>query len=64
MSWQPDTLQLMMPGSLEEGLRTGEPQFFPKLEGIMALLSRRLTGERWAPVSPAQHIPRPYRTPC
>ena len=48
-SWQPDTLQLMMPGNLEEGLRTGQVQFFPQLEGIMTLLSRRVTGARSAP---------------
>ena len=28
-----------MPGSLEEGLRTGQAQFFPTLEGIGTLLS-------------------------
>jgi hypothetical protein len=43
LSWQPDTLSLMLPGSIEEGLRTGAPQFFPSLRGIMALLSRRAT---------------------
>ena len=43
LSWQPDTVSLMLPGSLEEGLRTGAPQFFPSLSGIMALLSRRAT---------------------
>lgn len=42
-SWSPDTLSLMMPGSLEEGLATGKPQFFPQLDGIMTLLSRRTT---------------------
>ena len=33
----------MMPGSLEAGLSGGgfNPQFFPKLEGIVTLLSRR-----------------------
>lgn len=70
MSWQPDTLQLMMPGSIEEGLRTGEPQFFPKLQGIMALLSRRVTGasrhqamEHRTPPAPRpmQHPTRPAR---
>ena len=42
-SWSPDTLALMMPGSLEAGLSGGgfNPQFFPKLEGIVTLLSRR-----------------------
>jgi hypothetical protein len=43
VSWHPDTLSLMLPGSLEEGLRTGQPQFFPRLGGIMQLLSRRAT---------------------
>jgi len=43
LSWQPDTLSLMLPGSFEEGLRSGCPQFFPRLEGIQALLSRRVT---------------------
>ena len=42
-SWSPDTLSLMMPGSLAEGLATGKPQFFPQLDGIMTLLSRRVT---------------------
>ena len=42
-SWSPDTLSLMMPGSLAEGLATGQPQFFPRLDGIMTLLSRRVT---------------------
>lgn len=34
-SWAPDTLSLMMPGSLGQAF-TGSfnPQFFPKLEGI------------------------------
>ena len=42
-SWSPDTLSLMMPGSLEAGLRAGgfNPQFFPSLAGISTLLSRR-----------------------
>ena len=42
-SWSPDTLSLMMPGSLEAGLRAGgfNPQFFPSLAGISELLSRR-----------------------
>ena len=44
-SWSPDTLSLMMPGSLEAGLTSGgwNPQFFPRLDGIMTLLSRRAT---------------------
>jgi hypothetical protein len=42
-SWSPDTLSLMMPGSLEAGLSAGgfNPQFFPSLDGISTLLSRR-----------------------
>jgi len=42
-SWSPDTLSLMMPGSLEAGLSAGtfNPQFFPSLAGISTLLSRR-----------------------
>ena len=42
-SWSPDTLSLMMPGSLEAGLSKGgfNPQFFPSLNGIAELLSRR-----------------------
>ena len=43
-SWSPDTLSLMMPGSLEAGISDGfNPQYFPKLDGIMTLLSRRVT---------------------
>ncbi|KXZ45237.1 hypothetical protein GPECTOR_57g527 [Gonium pectorale] len=41
MSWSPDTLSIMMPGSLAEGLAGGfNPQFFPRLEGISALFAR------------------------
>jgi len=42
-SWAPDTLSLMMPGSLRAGLADGgfNPQFFPTLDGIATLLSRR-----------------------
>eukprot|EP00882_Tetradesmus_deserticola_P020125 GHRQ01021692.1.p1 GENE.GHRQ01021692.1~~GHRQ01021692.1.p1 ORF type:complete len:175 (+),score=94.04 GHRQ01021692.1:150-674(+) len=43
-SWSPDTLQLMMPGSLQEGLTGGfNPQFFPTLGSVMALFSRPFT---------------------
>eukprot|EP01024_Parvocaulis_polyphysoides_P032658 TRINITY_DN2921_c0_g1_i3.p1 TRINITY_DN2921_c0_g1~~TRINITY_DN2921_c0_g1_i3.p1 ORF type:complete len:241 (+),score=5.39 TRINITY_DN2921_c0_g1_i3:26-748(+) len=44
-SWQPDTLQLMMPGSLQEGISKGaiNPQFFPTASTISTLLSRQLT---------------------
>lgn len=43
-SWSPDTLHLMMPGSLEEGLKGGfNPQFFPTLGSVMALFSRPFT---------------------
>jgi hypothetical protein len=50
MSWSPDTLSLMMPGSLEQGLTHGKfnPQFFPSLDGIAQLLSRRaVTSSAW-----------------
>ena len=37
-------MALMMPGSLEQGLANGfNPQFLPRLDGIMTLLSRRAT---------------------
>ncbi|KIZ02793.1 hypothetical protein MNEG_5162 [Monoraphidium neglectum] len=40
-SWQADTLQLMMPGSLAEGFKGGfNPQFIPSLEGVAALFGR------------------------
>jgi len=41
-SWEPDTLSLMMPGSLSEGLSAGKfaPQFFPTLEGVSRLFAR------------------------
>eukprot|EP01025_Chloroclados_australasicus_P056655 TRINITY_DN7040_c0_g1_i1.p1 TRINITY_DN7040_c0_g1~~TRINITY_DN7040_c0_g1_i1.p1 ORF type:complete len:242 (-),score=-0.51 TRINITY_DN7040_c0_g1_i1:354-1079(-) len=44
-SWQPDTLQLMMPGSLQEGVSEGalKPQFFPTVASISTLLSRQTT---------------------
>jgi hypothetical protein len=44
-SWQPDTLSLIMPGSLEAGLRAGgfNPQFFPQLSGIQTLFARGAT---------------------
>ena len=42
-SWTPETLSLMMPGSLEEGLATGKVQFIPTLSSIMTLLSARAT---------------------
>ena len=42
-SWTPETLSLMMPGSLEEGLATGKVQFIPTLSSIMQLLSARAT---------------------
>ncbi|GMH37518.1 hypothetical protein BSKO_05391 [Bryopsis sp. KO-2023] len=43
MSWQPDTLQLMMPGNVQEGMTGFKPQFFPKLESISALFGRLTT---------------------
>ena len=42
-SWTPETLSLMMPGTLEEGLATGKVQFIPTLSSITALLSARAT---------------------
>lgn len=48
-SWTPDTLSLMMPGSLSEGLATGRVQFVPTLSSIMTLLSARATAtSAWA----------------
>ena len=48
-SWSDDTLRLMMPGSLEEGLATGKAQFIPTLSSIMTLLSARSTAtSAWA----------------
>ena len=48
-SWTPDTLSLMMPGSLSEGLATGRVQFVPTLTSIMTLLSARATAtSAWA----------------
>ena len=39
-SWEPGTLQVLLPGSLEAGLQGGfRPQFFPQLSGIVALFS-------------------------
>mmetsp|Transcript_85 Transcript_85/g.265 ORF Transcript_85/g.265 Transcript_85/m.265 type:complete len:255 (-) Transcript_85:56-820(-) len=42
-SWEPDTISLMMPGNLQEGMATGKPQFFPELSGISTLFSRAVT---------------------
>eukprot|EP00879_Flechtneria_rotunda_P015009 GHRR01015684.1.p2 GENE.GHRR01015684.1~~GHRR01015684.1.p2 ORF type:complete len:205 (+),score=66.54 GHRR01015684.1:179-793(+) len=40
-SWSTDTLQLMMPGSLHDGLKGGfNPQFFPTLGAIQSLFTR------------------------
>ena len=48
-SWSDNTLALMMPGSLEEGLKTGEVQFIPKLSGISELLSEKAaSASAWA----------------
>ena len=39
-SWEPGTLQVLLPGSLQAGLQGGfRPQFFPQLSGIVALFS-------------------------
>lgn len=47
-SWTPDTLSIIMPGSLEAGLSSGfNPQFFPKLEGIAELFSRPSVAASW-----------------
>ena len=43
-SWQPDTISLVLPGSLQAGLANGwNPQFFPSLVGICTLFSRHIT---------------------
>ena len=42
MSWEPDTLSLMMPGSWDDAMRTGKVQFFPTLTSITTLLGRPL----------------------
>ncbi|BDA46127.1 probable protein ABA DEFICIENT 4, chloroplastic [Coccomyxa sp. Obi] len=43
-SWEPDTLSLILPGSLRDGFKGGfNPQFIPKLQGIMSLFSRMVT---------------------
>jgi len=48
-SWTPETLSLMMPGSLEEGLATGKAQFIPTLSSISTLLGARATAtSAWA----------------
>jgi len=40
-SWRPDTAQILFPGSLKAGLEGGfNPQFFPRLAGIVDLFSR------------------------
>jgi len=47
-SWSPDTLSILMPGSLADGFTGGfNPQFFPKLSGIQALFSRPATAASW-----------------
>ncbi|KAK9806537.1 hypothetical protein WJX73_008503 [Symbiochloris irregularis] len=43
-SWTPDTLSLVLPGSLKEGLSGGfKLQFLPSLQGISSLFSRATT---------------------
>lgn len=43
-SYEPDMLQLILPGSLKEGLSSGfNPQFFPTITGIATLFSRTAT---------------------
>ncbi|KAI3429270.1 hypothetical protein D9Q98_005367 [Chlorella vulgaris] len=41
-SWQPDTLSLILPGSLAEGIKGLSPQFMPSIAGICTLFSRWL----------------------
>ncbi|KAJ9534796.1 hypothetical protein QJQ45_017216, partial [Haematococcus lacustris] len=43
-SWTPDTLSILFPGSLQEGLSGGfKPQFFPRLPAIAQLFSQPAT---------------------
>ena len=44
-SWSPDTMSVLLPGSLAEGLSGGRfnPQFFPALAGVAELFSRPAT---------------------
>ena len=43
-SWQPDTLPILLPGSLADGLRGGfRPQFFPSVNGVSRLFAREMT---------------------
>ncbi len=43
-SWRPDTLALILPGSLAVGLAGGwAPQFIPQLAGVAALFARPAT---------------------
>ena len=44
-SWSPDTMSVLLPGSLAEGLSGGgfNPQFFPALAGVAELFSRPAT---------------------
>lgn len=44
-SWSPDTMSVLLPGSLREGLAGGgfNPQFFPALAGVAELFSRPAT---------------------
>ena len=48
-SYSPDTLSLVLPGSLKEGLSGGfNPQFIPKLDNISTLFSRvGVTASLW-----------------
>ncbi|KAG1665276.1 hypothetical protein FOA52_015853 [Chlamydomonas sp. UWO 241] len=47
-SWSPDTFSILLPGSLADGLKGGfNPQFFPRLDGVMTLFSRPLTSASW-----------------
>lgn len=44
-SWSPDTMSVLLPGSLAEGLSGGKfnPQFFPALKGVAELFARPAT---------------------
>jgi len=67
LSWEADTLSLMLPGSWEEGLRSGRPQFFPQLACVMELLQRRVTAaSAWAHRAPPRRrcAPPPHARPA
>ena len=57
LSWQPDTVRILFPGSLQAGLASGfNPQFFPNLAGISHLFSRcGITGKCFCLHPPITH---------